>query len=322
MSGTGETLEIDGTLYEDVVIRSTSPSHITISHRGGISQIPMADLPPQWQEACEYDPAVAARHQARVEAQTRYRLKQDEAARPKTTASPAGTNKLKRQIDFRIGKPSSFTRAKDQGRRPVNGIYAVVTALEYAYSRNTAPVSLSEEFVLWAIQKTYPDLEFGQGAIFTEIIKSIEIHGICAENLCPNMIERPLNEVEPPSAEAINDALQRRNIRPIPVLAQGAEALAQILFNLNQGRPVVIALRWPDSKVLRQNATLRRQTPKENSIHLVTLIGYRPDPEHPEAILLLFRNSSGPQWGTDGHGYLALDYLNQNLIGGFAMDLF
>jgi hypothetical protein len=273
----GETLEVEGVTYEDVVVRSTSPTHITISHRGGISQLPLSDLPPEWQETHDYDPAVAARHRARIEAETRYRLKQDPSEKPGDPGAPAGYTKLKQKIDFRMGKPSSFTRAKNQGRRPVNSIYAVVTALEYAYGNDSNPVSLSEEFVLWSLLQTYPGLELNRGARFSEILKSIEIHGVCREDLFTNKIARPVTEVEPPSNKAINDALQRRNIQAIPIQGQGAQRGAQILFNLNQDRPIVIALGWPHYKTLENNPTLRKQTPLKDSLHTVTLIGYRPD---------------------------------------------
>lgn len=320
--GSGETLEVKGVTYEDVVVRSTSPTHVTISHRGGISQISLSDLPPEWQKNHDYDPAVAARHQARIDAETRYRLEQAQADEPEDEATPTGYTKLKRQIDFRVGKPSSFTRAKDQGRRPVNSIYAVVTALEYAYGMDAPPVSLSEEFVLWAVLQTYPGLELNKGARFAQILKSIEVHGICRQDLLTNKIARPVTEVDPPSNEAINDALQRRNIQAIPIQGQGAQGVAQILFNLNQDRPIVVALRWPHYNTLEKNPTLRKQKPLQDSLHTVTLIGYRPDPSDPNSVLLLFRNSFGPRWGLGGHGYVALEYLNQHLRGGFAVDLY
>jgi hypothetical protein len=318
----GETLEIEGVTYEDVVVRSASPTHITISHRGGISQLPLSGLPPEWQETHDYDPAVAARHHARIEAETRYRLKQDQSDEPEDLGTPAGYTKLKPQIDFRLGKPSSFTRAKDQGRRPVNSIYAVVTALEYAFGKDAPPVSLSEEFVLWAVLQTYPGLELSKGALFSEILKSIEIHGVCREELLTNKIARPVTEIDPPSNQAINDALQRRNVQAIPIQGQGAQGVAQILYHLNQGRPIVVALRWPHYKTLEKNPTLRKQTPLKDSLHTVTIIGYRPDPSDPGSVLLLFRNSFGPQWGLGGHGYVALEYLNQHLRGGFAIALY
>jgi hypothetical protein len=282
----------------------------------------LADLPPEWQEKYTYDPAVAARHRARIDAETRYRLKKDRREEPEDQPIPDGYTKLQSHIDFRANKPSSFTRAKDQGRRPVNSIYATVTALEYAYGMNSPPVSLSEEFVLWAVLQTYPGIELNAGARFTEILKSIEIHGVCREDLLTNKIARPVTEVDPPSKQAINDALQRRNIQAIPIQGRGDQAVAQILFNLNQNRPIVVALGWPHYNTLVNNPTLRKQVPVKDSIHTVTLIGYRPDPSEPNSVLLLFRNSFGPKWGMGGHGYIALDYLNQHLRGGFAVDLY
>lgn len=322
LHGDGEILEIKGTTYENVVVRSSSPTHITISHKGGICQIPLVDLPPEWQDEHDYDPAVAARHRARIDAETRYRLKQDPGDETEDEATPAGYTRLKPQIDFRVNKPSSLTRAKDQGRRPVNSIYATVSALEYAYGMDSAPVSLSEEFVLWAVLQTYPGLELGKGTLFQEILKSIEIHGVCREDLLTNKIARPVTEVDPPSNEAINDALQRRNVQAIPIQGRGAQAVAQILFNLNQNRPIVVALGWPHYNALDKNPTLRKQTPLKDSLHTVTLIGYRPDPSAPGSVLLLFRNSFGPRWGIGGHGYVALEYLNRYLLGGFAVDLY
>ena len=321
-AGQAESLEVKGVVYENVVVRSNSPSHLYISHDQGISQIALSDLPPEWQERLDYDPAVAARHQARIGGQARQAILERQPARPAEPETPAGYTRLKLEIDFREDRPPTITRAKDQGHRPVNDIYAMVTALEYAYSmKSQVPTPLSEEFVLWALTQTYPELKLGEGFHFAEIIKAIQIHGICREDLFANQTDRPVTEVDDPSLSAVNDAAQRRNLQAV-LIQTGEQSLAQILFNLNQNRPVVVALRWPHANTFRQNATLRAQVPLEKSAHVVTLIGYRPDPSDPGAVLLLFRNSFGPQWGAAGHGFIALDYLKRHLLGGFAIDLY
>ncbi|MEZ5276230.1 MAG: C1 family peptidase [Opitutaceae bacterium] len=317
-----ESLEVKGVVYENVVVRSTSPSHLTVSHDKGISQIALSDLPPEWQERLDYDPAVAARHQAKIAAQARQAILERKPVRPATPETPAGYTRLSLKIDFREDKPPAITRAKDQGHRPVNDIYAMVTALEYAYSmKSQVPTPLSEEFVLWALSRTSPEIKFGEGFHFTEIIRAVQIHGVCREDLFANRTDRPVTAVEEPSLAAVNDAAQRRNLQAI-LIQTGEQSLAQILFNLNQNRPVVVALRWPNANTFRQNATLRAQVPLEKSAHVVTLIGYQPDPSDPDAVLLLFRNSFGPHWGAAGHGFIALDYLKRHLLGAFAVDLY
>lgn len=323
LSGRADSLAVKGIVYENVIVRSTTPSHLILSHDGGIAQVALADLPSGWQDRLGFDPAVAARHQARVEAQARQDLLRRQSARPTEPATPAGYERLRPEIDFREGKPSSLTRAKDQGGRPVNDIYAIVTALEYAYAmKNREPTPLSEEYVLWAVLQTYPDLAIGRGFHLNAIIKAIQIHGVCREDLFANRTVRPINEVEPPPLAAINDAAQRRNLQAVLIPAAGKQSIAQILFNLNQNRPIVALLRWPHANTLRQSSTLRAQVPLEGAAHAVTLIGYRTDPLNPEAVVLLFRNSFGPRWGLAGHGYIALDYLDKHYLGGFAVDLY
>ncbi len=318
-----ESLQVKEVTYQNVVIRSTSPSHLTISHDGGIAQIALADLPDEWKERLDYDPAVAARHQSKVEAQTKHRVTiRNDAEQAVENQDPTGYTKLRPQVDFRVNQPAAIVRAKDQGRRPVNAIYATVTALEYAYALQGQPVPLSEEYVLWAVSTTFPGFKFKKGGQFEEIIKAIQIHGVCREDLLPNKIGRPVSEVEAPPIQALNDAAQRRNLQITPIYAKGNSAVAQVLVNLNQNRPVVAALRWPNYNTFRQNATLRGQQPLKDSMHVVTLIGYRPDPSTPGSVLLIFRNSFGPRWGAGGHGYVAIEYLKKHFLGGFAVDLY
>lgn len=320
--GLADTLQVKQTTYRNVVIRSATPTHVTISHDEGISQIALADLPDEWKEKLEYDPAVAARHQARIQAQAKQRLDQQDQRKAAAKADPVGYTKLRPTVDFRINQPTSIIRAKDQGRRPVNEVYATVTALEFAYALKGNPVPLSEEYVLWATQAILPTLQFGQGVHFAEIVKAIQIHGICREDLLPNKIGRPVTEVEKPPMAVLNDAAQRRNLQTTLIATTGDAAVAQILVNLNENRPVVASLRWPSYNTFRQNATLRDQQPIKNGLHVVTLIGYVADPSNPGSVLLVFRNSYGPRWGVGGYGYVALEYLKQHFLGGFAVDLY
>jgi hypothetical protein len=317
-----ESLQVEEITYQNVVIRSVSPTHVIISHDDGISQIALADLPDAWKAQLEYDPAAAARHQARIQAQSRQRIKEEQDAENEANADPTGYTKLRPKVDFRVGQPSAIVRAKDQGRRPVNAIYATVGALEFAHALSGNPIPLSEEYVLWATLEIYPTLDLDQGIHFAEIAKAIQINGVCREPLLPNKIGRPVNEVEAPSIEALNDASRRRNLQTALILAKGDPAVAQILINLNQDRPVVAAMRWPHYNTFRQNATLRAQQPMKDSLHVVTLVGYQSDPSHPGSVLLVFRNSFGPRWGVGGYGYVASEYLKQHFLGGFAVSLY
>lgn len=317
-----DSLQVKDTTYHNVVIRSVTPTHVTFSHDDGLSQVALADLPDEWKEKLEYDPAVAARHQARVQAQARQRLDQKDQQEAAALADPVGYTKLRPTVDFRTNQPTSIIRSKDQGRRPVNAIYATVTALEFAYALNGNPVQLSEEYVLWAALDILPNLQLDQGVHFAEIVKAVQIHGISREELFPNKIGRPVNEVENPSNDVLNDAAQRRNMQSTLILTKGDAAVAQILVNLNEERPVVAAMRWPNYNTFRQNATLRGQQPPKDSLHVVTFVGYQADPANPGSVLLIFRNSFGPRWGVGGYGYVALEYLKQHYLGGFAVGLY
>lgn len=317
-----DSLQIKDVTYLNVVIRSTSPTHLIISHDDGISQVALADLPDAWKEKLEYDPAVAARHQARTKAQAQQRIEGKRNAEAEKQADPTGYTKLRPKVDFRIDQPVAIVRSKDQGRRPVNAIYATVAALEFAHALSGNPVQLSEEYALWAVSDIFPTLKLDQGVHFAEINKAIQIHGICREDLLPNKIGRPVSEVEDPSLDALNDASQRRNMQATLILAKGDTGVAQILFNLNQDRPVVASMRWPNYNTFRQNATLREQQPMKDSLHVVTLVGYQADPSNPGSVLLVFRNSFGPRWGVGGYGYVATEYLSKHFLGGFAVGLY
>ena len=318
----GETLEIKGTTYENVVVRSSSPTHITISHKGGICQIPLADLPPEWQDEYAYDPAVAARHRARIDAETRYRLKQDPGDGTEDEATPAGYTRLKPQIDFRVNKPSSLTRAKDQGRRPVNSIYATVTALEYAYGMDSAPGVTLGGIRALGRAPDLPGSRTGQGH---PLSRNPEIDSRSTASAVKTSRPTRLRVRSPKSTrrqtKRSTTPCSDETSRPSPSRGggsgRGSDPLQPEPEPPHRGRTG-----WPHYNALDKNPTLRKQTPLKDSLHTVTLIGYRPDPSAPDSVLLLFRNSFGPQWGIGGHGYVALEYLNRHLLGGFAVDLY
>jgi hypothetical protein len=101
---------------------------------------------------------------------------------------------------------------------------------------------------------------------------------------------------------------------------------------ISQGRPVVLDFEIPkaiifdkihpkDGKqeiVIRLGGSYRGQVDP----HGVLVVGYKQDPEDPEATLYEFLNSWGDQWGNGGYAWISSKYLDAFSNSGIAVSAY
>lgn len=345
--GAGDTyaeLKAGDQVYQQVEVRQVTPQALIIRHRGGISQVLLRDLPVELRERYGY----RAEDEEAWLAERRAREAQAAAARPSARPAPKAQAPatLSEALLARFGTPAEYHRELDmrplfneldlyvkrQGRRPSCSVFAVVSALEYQQARATREaVRLSEEYLVWATRKSLgiptaadpnfdPERDGDLGFTLLEVVQALRVYGIPEDALMPNTFGKGMAAIDEPGPEVVEQARTRRLVTATLLTGRsGADRINNIVHVLNQGVPVVVGLEWPHNATLRRAPVLSMQQPV--SRHAVTLVGYICDTGNPRDARFLFKNSWGPSWGINGHGWVTYDYMERHLGSAVFLDI-
>jgi len=334
-------------VYRDVTVKEVTARAVIIQHADGISQVLLADLPPEAQRRFGYDPAAAAAEEARLQREQEQALAQREAilaalSEARGTDDPSASRdgldrlsrafarpaRVQREVDLRPELRELGLFSKSQGRRPSCSVFAVVGALEYLSSRQGEPVQFSEDYAIWATRQylaekqgersgAYADNDAGFRLI--DVVRALDRYGLAPRDAMPNTFGLGMERIDPPEPELIERARRDFGIRAlrIDVAGNGSESTKRIVHCLNAGLPVVIGVGWPHENSLRAAPMISGQNPI--SMHAVTLAGYRTD-EGGTNLRFVFKNSWGPEWGSGGYGWVTGDYLRQHLATAYLLE--
>lgn len=351
VGATADRLEAAGVVYESVKVVSVSSTTVTIRHRGGLAQLPLRTLPPEWQQRLGYTPADAAVAEFLQAAEARQR----ESAVARPPPPPPARRAVSVHEDTpvgramaRFGTPAPLVGVdlrpryrelelglKNQGLRPSCAVFAVVSALEYQNAAVGPRERLSEEYLIWATRRTL-GLQAGEkrrpegadaddddrdaGFTLQEVLAALRAYGIPRQSEMPNRFGLGMEKIADPSDEVIATARTRRQVATYSVPGvNNAVRLGNILHALNEGLPVVIALRWPHWRTLQRAPVLAGQPPREGRAHAVTLVGYASEGGGPPRFI--FKNSWGIRWGAGGYGYAEYEYLQRNLLDAVVLEV-
>jgi len=334
-----ERWSIGGRTYERVQVMSVAADTVVISHAGGMTQLNLETLPAELQQRFGYDAAVsaAAAREAQSQLQATAELERraleikkrlDEQERTERTAlesvAASGTSfdfadvSIRESVDLRPFFKEHKLLLKDQGAKPACAIYAIVCALEYEYARSFGvDESLSERYLVWAVNETRPGTPMGGGYHFVEILDVVTEHGVPRLSLIPWDLNT-LSSNFRPSEEALADARTRRGFNVNYYRDTDPRLIERVVDALNRETPVVIGVRWPHGNTIKHQSLLRDQDPQQEGGHAVTIIGYRSTGSI-DSVEFLFRNSYGADWGVGGCGWMSLAYFKANLITAFSI---
>lgn len=284
-------LKAKDTTYRNVRVISRSPVSITVRHSGGIAQVPLKDLPVEIQADFGFvsEDAEAFEERLRAEAgQAAGRQAREIAARASTQPQvPPG--RLQRIADA-FGTPPEISGVdmrprfkeleffvKDQGRRPSCAVFAVVSALELQNAEIAGRAEkLSEEYLIWAtLQMTGSRArialdEEGVGVIddagfsLLEVLQALGRFGIPTQDALPNHLGPEAATVAMPQ-ELIEEAKARRSVVAYAVPGRDSGEMARnIIHVLNNGVPVILAMKWPHSRAA-QGGLLSSQEPSRTT---------------------------------------------------------
>ncbi|HEU5078390.1 MAG TPA: C1 family peptidase [Opitutaceae bacterium] len=347
-----ETLVVGKKSFANVTVRDVTVRSITFSHTEGIASVALKDLPPELQKIFGYDPLAEAQADDKLEKAR----EANEARRAAQKAQLESRAKISPQEKFgdllrSFGRPCApqlevdlrprfralTLGIKDQGLRPSCAIFAVVSALEYENAELIGkPEKLSEEYLLWATNKTVKAAEHGTdtasaaddaadekdaGFSLGEVVATLRGFGIPLQSVMPNTFGKSMDAIPAPSDEVIEQARTRRkvSIYSIPGREQ-KQRIANFIHALDAGVPVVIGLRWPHARTLR-SGYLSEQQAMPDYRHAVTIVGYRCENGELEKTVFLFRNSYGVNWGEAGYGRATFAYLSENLLDAVVLEV-
>ncbi|MCB1120208.1 MAG: C1 family peptidase [Verrucomicrobiae bacterium] len=341
-----EQLTVGKTTYHRVKVRKVTPDAITIFHSKGLSQISLADLPLELQEAYNYHPE---KSEAYLQEQHQLSLEQQQARADRLRAMEAKKQANRNVSDLQqiLNNPlelqeSSDLRprirelsliSKNQGLRPSCAVFAVVSALEIQNARsNKRAAQLSEEYLIWATRKTLgldkmalrvneDSSAVDAGFALMEVVSALRTYGIPKQDEMPNTFGKGMEAIEPPPEEIIQNERDRSKIVAYSIAARDpATSLEYILKILNAQQPVVVGIGWPPWRNLRGDHFLSKQKPLEGYAHAVTLVGYKCETGQLEDVRFIFKNSYGVNWGLAGYGLMTYEYLFRNLGSAIYLD--
>jgi len=339
-----ERLTVGRTVYEGVVIKSISERTVMFLHRGGMASIKLSALAPEWQERFGYNPeeewasdevAAAARRERETKLAAALQARAARAEAPvaskfERVLGEFGEAAIVRTdgVDLRPRFRELDLYAKNQGRRPSCAVFAVVSAVEFLHADRTGtPEKLSEEYLLWATQRTLQrpsaDLRTGddadEGFALNEVVTALRGYGIPLASSMPNTLGGSARSVATPSPAVIVEARARTrgSVHQVPGRDNGTR-LNNIIHALNAGLPITISTAWPQFHNMRA-ALLSSQAPAFS--HAVTLVGYRSPSGRWEDTTFIFKNSWGPEWGANGYGFATAAYLERNLQSAVLLEI-
>jgi len=199
-----------------------------------------------------------------------------------------------------------------QGKRDTCSLFAITALAEFEYAKNNPapPTPFSEEFLIWAVNRTRRVTK--DRAKFDEAVRGLNAFGISSEEMMPYASTH--DPGRKPSSAAIKDARSRKGRwkafwikRWNPKTPLSEPQILAIKKALASGHPVACGLRWPKS----QKGHQLLEVPPSSRVfdgHSIVFVGYEDKPKQLGGGVFLFRNSNGPHWGNKGYGTMSYAY--------------
>ena len=199
-----------------------------------------------------------------------------------------------------------FTPVKNQGNLGACSAFAMVSIYEYILKKNRKKeIDLSESFVYYNVRKMTNEIGEDFGSSLYNVVVTMGTEGVCAEHYCP-YTDKP--DMQPPSSEAYEDALQRKVVKALNV----QKDVNHIKSAVAQGYPVAVSLKVFDSfepigGFVARPSEIEIEN-EQSGNHAMVVCGYSDEDK-----IFIVRNSWGPKFGDQGYCYIPYSYFEDFL---------
>ena len=249
-------------------------------------------------------------------------------------------------VDLRTEAKTRTGAPRDQGNRPTGSVHAMTFLAEFIASKKMGinNLNLSEEYVNKVANYISGNMQDGDH--LTNCFRAYMAAGACREAYA---IYRPTYNPAHPVLNGLLVANGQSHKKGLPIILKhwaantsppqnlGGQPIwptvpghgftsgqfGQILSILTTRLPVAVALRWPNSyqTVKVAGVDLLRLMPPQvtTTTKAIAIVGFRQDSRFPGGGFFAFRNSDGPAWGDQGHGYVSFNYVRNLGLAGYAL---
>lgn len=226
----------------------------------------------------------------------------------------------KPEVDLRPeAKALGVYQVRSQGSRGTCSVFAMTFLIDFMSAKHFGKknADYSEEYLNYA-----SNMAIGQkadGGFFDALDAGYQKYGDVPEAVAPYSATFNPNLTYPVAVTAQGAALMPKLkthfIKQWDVSTGLTPAqLLGIIFQLKQGRPVAVGMRWPkDGKFKTENifGVTMMTAPAPADVfdgHSIAMVGYRVSDTYPGGGYFVFRNSWGNGFMDDGYGYMSFDY--------------
>ena len=212
----------------------------------------------------------------------------------------------KKDIPAKADLRECFTPVKNQGGLGACSAFALVGIYEYILRKNRRQeTDLSEAFVYYNARRMAGNEGGDSGCSLHDVAVTMAKEGVCGEQLCPYTGQADMPQ---PSAEAYEDALQRRIVKALNV----RKDTEHIKSAVSEGYPVAVSLKVFDS-FSPVDGFIPRPSDEEaqsgqSGNHAMVVCGYSD-----EERVFIVRNSWGTEFGIGGYCYIPYSYFEDFL---------
>lgn len=203
----------------------------------------------------------------------------------------------------------AFGAARNQGGRPTCLAFALSDA--HGAARGTMEAMSAEHLYYHAVQRT-PGGHPSDGVALPVACDALKFDGQSLETGWPYLttLPRDLTHWKPPPGAT---PLFRRGTQPL------TPKVADVIARLDTGRPVVLILLLGERFYNPIDGLISvGPNDADTDYHAVIAVGHGSASTGDACILV--RNSWGPDWALEGHGWIAVPYLEARLKQTFVME--
>lgn len=251
------------------------------------------------------------------------------AARPRQTIVLTVAKPIPKTLFASVNKPDVDLRPEikalgisirpTQNGRGTCSVFAMTFLLEFMYAKHFGMTNadLSEEYLNYASNNAIGAQV--DGGFFDQIDPGYQKFGMVQEFLAPYLTSFQVNLPYGRNVLTKGMALQPR-LKPHYIKKWDVNTgllpsqLLGILFQLKQGRPVAVGLRWPKAQNIPTEKIagiiMMKAIPADEVVdgHSIDFVGFKASDKFPGGGYLIFRNHWGTGFMEEGYGYMSFDY--------------